>query len=109
MSKSFEGFSAFSMEALESGLKAFAAVSKGAQAIAVETTDYARKTVEDGVSAWQSLASAKSFEKAVEIQSAYAKSTYQSFVAEASRLGSLYADLAKETYKPFEDARARVK
>ena len=40
--------------------------------------------------------------KAIEIQTDYAKSAYEGFVAQATKIGELYADLAKETYKPFE-------
>ena len=52
--------------------------------------------------ATEKLIGAKSFEKAIEVQSDYAKTSYESFVAEASKLGELYADLAREAYKPFE-------
>ncbi|RFC67254.1 MULTISPECIES: phasin family protein [Mesorhizobium] len=109
MSKNFEDVGAFNKEFYEGGLKAFAAFSTGAQAIAVETSDYAKKVMEDGVSAWQNLTAAKSFEKAVEIQSAYFKSSYEGFVAEASKLSGLYADLAKDAYQPFEAALAKTK
>ena len=47
-------------------------------------------------------------EKAIEIQSEYAKSAYEGFVAGATRIGELYADLAKETYKPFETVVAKA-
>jgi hypothetical protein len=43
------------------------------------------------------------------VQSAYAKSAYEGFVAEATKLGDLYTDFAKEAYKPFEAALARAK
>jgi phasin family protein len=109
MSKNFEDVSAFGKDALEGGLKAFAVFAKGAQAIAVETGDYAKKVVEDGASAWQNLVAAKSFEKAIEIQSVYAKASYETFVAQATKLTGLYADLAKDAYKPFEDALAKAK
>jgi len=36
------------------------------------------------------------------------KSTYEGFVAEATKLGELYADLAKESYKPFESYLAKA-
>jgi hypothetical protein len=36
------------------------------------------------------------------VQTDFAKTAYEGFVAKASKLGELYADLAKETYKPFE-------
>ena len=51
---------------------------------------------------------AKSLEKAMEVQSDYLKSSYEDFVAEATKLGELYADLAKEAYKPFEGALAKA-
>ena len=54
------------------------------------------------VTAWEKLLGAKSLEKAIEIQTAYAKTAYEGFVAQATRMGELYADLAKEAYKPFE-------
>ncbi|RUU57097.1 phasin family protein, partial [Mesorhizobium sp. M2C.T.Ca.TU.009.01.2.1] len=34
---------------------------------------------------------------------------YESFVAEASKIGNLYAELAKEAYKPFESVVAKAK
>jgi hypothetical protein len=34
----------------------------------------------------------------MEIQSEYLKSSYENFVAQATKLGELYGDLAKETY-----------
>jgi phasin family protein len=109
MNGNFGDFGAFGKEALDNGIRAFAAFSKGAQAIAVETSDYTKKAVEDGASAWQHLLSAKSPEKAIEIQSTYAKASYDTFVAQATRLSGLYADLAKDACKPFEDALARIK
>lgn len=67
MSKNFEDVTAFGKEAFENGLKAYAALSKGSQAIVVETSEYAKRAMEDGAANWQSLLSAKSFDKALEI------------------------------------------
>jgi hypothetical protein len=41
-------------------------------------------------------------EKAIEVQSEYIKMAYEGFVAGATKLGQLYADIAKASYKPFE-------
>ena len=57
----------------------------------------------------EKLFGVKSFDKALEVQSEYAKSAYEGFVAEATKIGELYADFAKEAYKPFETALARAK
>ena len=64
--------------------------------------DYSKKAFEDGTAALEKLFGVKSFDKAIEVQTEYAKTAYEGFVAKASKIGELYADLAKETYKPFE-------
>ncbi len=93
---------------VEAAMKAFGATSKGFQAIAAEVTNYSKKSFEDGTAAVERLLGAKTLEKAIEIQSDYAKSAYEGFVAQATKLGELYADLAKEAYKPFEGYLAKV-
>jgi phasin family protein len=93
---------------VEAAMKAFGVTSKGFQAIAAEVTNYSKKSFEDGTAAVERLLGAKTLEKAIEIQSEYAKTAYEGFVAEATKLGELYADLAKEAYKPFEGYLAKV-
>ena len=109
MAKSNEQAANFAKETVDNGLKSLAAVSQAAQAIAVETSDYAKRSFEDGVSVWKELTGAKSFESAAEIQANYAKSAYETFVAQATKLGGMYADLGKEIVKPFEGAFAKAK
>jgi hypothetical protein len=92
-------------EFMDGGLKSFAAVSKGIQAIA----EYSKKSFETTSGMFEKLLAAKSVEKAVEIQSDYAKQAYESFVAQATRMGELYADMAKDAYKPFESVVAKAK
>ena len=54
--------------------------------------------------AFEQLAGAKSLESVVEIQSQYAKKAYDTWVAEASKLGEMYAAVARDAYKPVEKA-----
>lgn len=109
MLQSFDNASKFNKEFVDTSLKSFASVSKSAQAIAVETTDYTKKSFEAGTAALEKVFSAGSLDKALEIQSDYARQSYESFVAEATKLGELYADLAKEAYTPFESVFAKAK
>src|SRR6516225_7549488 len=102
MLKNFEDFQKYNKDQMDTTLKAWGQVSKGVQAIAAETADYSKKSFEEGSAALEKLLGAKSLEKAIEIQTAYAKTAYEGFVAQAAKMGELYADLAKETYKPFE-------
>ena len=102
MLKNFDDMQKYGKEHVDSAVKAWGQVSKGVQAIAAETADYSKKSFEEGSAALEQLLGAKSLEKAIEIQTAYAKTAYEGFVAQATKIGELYADLAKETYKPFE-------
>jgi phasin family protein len=98
----------FGKDSMEMAMSSFGAWTKSAQAIAVEFVDFSKKSVEDSAAAWEKLMGAKSLEKALEVQSEYLKSSYEDFVAEATKLGELYSDWAKEAYKPFEGAMAKV-
>jgi hypothetical protein len=102
MVKNFEDMQKVSKDNLDATMKSFGALSRSAQAIATEMADYTKKSFEDGSKALERLFGAKTLEKAIEIQTDFAKTSYESFVAEATKLGELYVDLAKETYKPFE-------
>jgi hypothetical protein len=46
--------------------------------------------------------SSKSVEQAVEIQTSYAKRAYDDYMQQMSKIGGLYASMAKEAYKPVE-------
>jgi hypothetical protein len=109
MVKNLEDLQQVSKENVDVTLKAMGALSKGTQAIAVEVADYSKKAFEDGSAALEKLFGVKSLDKAIEVQTEYAKTAYEGFVAEATKLSGLYADLAKETYKPFETAMAKAK
>jgi len=108
MLKNFDDVQKIGKDNMDVAMKSFGALQKSMQAIAVEVADYSKKSFEDGSAAFEKLLGAKSLEKAIEIQSEYAKSAYESFVAGATRLGELYADLAKESYKPLEGYVGKV-
>jgi len=108
MLKNFEDFQKLGKDNLDTCVKQFGTVSKGWQAIATEVADYSNKSFEHGTATLESLLGAKSLDKAIEIQSDYVKTAYEGFVAQSSKLGELYTDLAKETYKPLEGMIAKV-
>src|SRR5712691_63828 len=109
MFQNFDELQKITKDNTDIAVKNFNTVSKGVQAIAVEVADYSKKSFEQGTAAVEKLFGAKTLDKAIEVQSDYFKTAYEGFVAEATKIGELYADLAKETYKPIETALAKVK
>jgi hypothetical protein len=102
MVKNIDELQQFGKSNMDATVKSFGSLSNGLQAIAAEMADYSKRVFEQGTAATEKLIGAKSLEKAFEVQSDYVKTAYEGFVAEATKLGELYTDLAKEAYKPFE-------
>ncbi len=95
-------------ESANAATTSFGVVSKGVQAIATEVADYSKKSFEEGTQAFEQLLGTKSAEKAMELQQVYFKNAYEGFVTQATKIGAIYADLVKETYKPFEGYVAKI-
>jgi phasin family protein len=89
-------------ENMDAAMKSFGAMSKAFQAIAVEFANYSKRSLEDHTAAAEKLMGAKSLEKAFEVQTEYVKTAYEGFIAHTTKVSELYADLAKELYKPIE-------
>ena len=102
MMKSFEDMQSASKESLEAMTASTTALSKSYQAVATEVADFSKKSFEKSAAHWEKAVAAKSFEKAVEVQQAFAKETFDATVAEFTKLGEIYAAAAKSAFKPYE-------
>jgi hypothetical protein len=108
MMKSFEEIQTFGKDGFEAYVASSTAVTKGMQAIAQETAEFSRKSFEKGTAAFEKLTAAKSVEKALEAQQAFAKESYDAFIAQMTKMNELYVNTAKEAFKPFEASLAAV-
>ncbi len=108
MVKNIDEVQKLGKDSVEASLKSWGALSRGVQAITVELADYSKKAFEQGTAATEKLFGAKSLDKAMEVQSEYVRSAYEGLVAEATKLGELYSDVAREAYKPFENQFGRI-
>lgn len=108
MFENIETFQKIGKENVDVALKSFGVASKGMQAIATEVADFQKKSFEEGTAALEKLFGAKTLDKAIEAQTEYYKTAYEGFVSKATKIGELYADIAKESYKPLEGALAKA-
>lgn len=102
-----EDFQNYGKEHFESVVSSATTVQNGLQAIATAYGDYTKKSFEDTKSFVEKLSGVKSLDKALEAQSEYAKSAYETFVADSQKIAGLYSDLAKQAFKPLEGFAAK--
>src|ERR1700685_952875 len=104
----FEDFQKFSKQQIESVPAVTSSVTKGLQEIAVESTDYSKKAFAESTAVMEKLMGAKSVETAIQIQTDFAKTAYESFVAQVRKKNKLFGKGGPEDSKPVETAIATV-
>ena len=97
----------YGKEQLEQAAANATAFQSGVQAIVSAYGEYAKKSYEDGKSFAEKLSGVKSLDKALEAQSDFARTAYETFVTDAQKIAGLYGDLAKQTFKPLEGLVAK--
>src|SRR5256885_4867991 len=102
-----EDFQGYGKEHFEQYVASATSMQHGLQAIATAYGDYTKKSFEDTKSFVEKLAGVKSLDKAIEAQTEFAKSAYETFIAESQKIAGLYTDLAKQTFKPLEGMVAK--
>lgn len=104
----FDDANLYGKDAMDSMLKSYSLAAKGFQAIAAETAEYSKKAYEANVAHMESLMSVKSFEAAIELNTSFAKSMTEGYLAELNKLGEMYSDIAKQSYAPAQAAAAKA-
>jgi hypothetical protein len=94
---------------MDAAVKAFGAMTKNAQTLTTESTDFAKKAYESNAAHVEKLFGVKTLDKAIELNTEFAKSSYEGFVAQATKISTMYTDFAKEAMKPVEAAFSKAK
>jgi phasin family protein len=102
-----EDIQQYGKEHLETVVASATTLQNGIQTIATAYGDYTKKSFEDTKSYVEKMSGVKSLDKAIEVQTEFAKSAYETFVTESQKIAGLYTDLAKQTFKPFEGIVAK--
>jgi phasin family protein len=97
-----EDIQSYGKEHYEAAVAHATSLQNGVSAIVSAYGDYAKKSYEDTKSLAEKLSGVKSLDKALEAQTNFARSAYETFVAETQKIAGLYNDLAKQAFKPVE-------
>ncbi|MBV9511351.1 MAG: TIGR01841 family phasin [Caulobacteraceae bacterium] len=94
-------FNAQSKGNLEAVVASVTAATKGAETLGAHALAYSKKSLEDQVGAARSLSAARSVQEVVELQTSYAKSAMEAYLAEMNKASEIVASTVKETMTPL--------
>lgn len=94
---------AHSKKNLEAIVASVTAATKGAETLGAQAMAFSKQSVEDQVAAAKSLAGAKSVQEAVELQTAWAKSALEGYMAQVSKMSEVVSASVKEAMKPLNE------
>lgn len=109
MTPAFEDMQKVAKDNMDAAVRAFGSFTKNAQVFSTEAADYAKKSYEANAAHLERLFGVKTLDKAVELNTEYAKQAYEGFVAQSTKMSNLYADFAKEAMRPVEAAFVKAK
>lgn len=100
--KGYDAFVGYNKDTAEAVMKSATTAGKGIESINSEIYSYSKQSIEDGVAATKAVLGSKSVHEAFEFQTDYAKSAFEAYVAELSKISELATAATKETYAPFK-------
>ena len=93
----------YSKKNLEAVVASVTAATKGAEALGAQAMAFSKKSFEDQVVAAKSLASAKSVQEVVELQTAFAKTALEAYMAEVGKMSETVSASVKDSMKPLNE------
>ncbi|HWA68874.1 MAG TPA: TIGR01841 family phasin [Rhizomicrobium sp.] len=100
--KSYDAFVGYGKDTAEAVTKSATTAGKGIETINGEIYSYSKQSIEDAVAATKALMGSKSVHEAFEFQTDFAKSAFESYVAELSKISELATATTKDIYAPFK-------
>jgi phasin family protein len=93
---------------IEAAVESVTAATRGAEALSAQALAYSKKSWEEGVTAAQALASAKSVQEVIELQTAFAKSAMEAYLAEVTKMTDTVSASVKDSFKPINERTTAI-
>ena len=90
-----------SKENLEAVVASVTAATKGAETLGAQAIAYSKKSVEDNVAAVKTLSGAKSIQEVVALQTSWAKSALEGYLAELNKASEIVSASMKDSLVPL--------
>ena len=93
---------------IEAAVESVTAATRGAEALSAQALAFSKKSWEDGVNAAQALASAKSVQEVIELQTAFAKTAMEAYLAEVTKATDTLSASVKDSFKPINERTTAI-
>ena len=88
---------------LEAVVESVTAATKGAETLSNEAMAYTKKAVEGQVEQAKALSGARSVQEVVELQTSYAKTAMEAYIAQMNKAAEIMSGVVKESFRPLNE------
>lgn len=88
---------------LEAVVESVTAATKGAETLSAEAMAFTKKAVEGQVEQAKALSGARSVQEVVELQTTYAKSAMEAYIAQMNKAAEIMSGVVKESFRPLNE------
>ncbi|ASG20639.1 MULTISPECIES: phasin family protein [Nitrospirillum] len=99
--EAYEELTAFNKETVDALVLSSTVLAKGLESLSKSFVAYAQSSLESSVSATKALLAVKTLREAVDLQSEFAKTSFDTLVSEATKTSELSVKLANEAIEPI--------
>jgi phasin family protein len=100
--KNYDAILGFGKETAEACVKSATVAGKRVESLNNELYTYSRQSIDDAIAATKAVMGSKSVHEAFEFQTDFAKSAFESYVGQLSRVSEMVTEATKETYAPLK-------
>jgi phasin family protein len=100
--KGYDAFVGYGKETADAYTKSATVAGKGIESINSEIYSYSKQSIEDAVTATKAVLGSKSVHEAFEFQTDFAKSAFESYISELTKISELATSATKDTFTPFK-------
>jgi|HubBroStandDraft_3_1064219.scaffolds.fasta_scaffold661232_1 phasin family protein len=100
--KNYDHLLGYGKDTVEAYVKSANAAGKGAETLHNEIYAYSKQSIEDSIAAAKAVMGSKSVHEAFELQTDFAKSAFDAYVSEMTKLSELFVSTSKETLGPLQ-------
>jgi phasin family protein len=100
--KNYGHFLSYGKDTAEAYLKAANVAGKGVETLQSEMYSFSKQSLEESLAATKAVLGSKSVHEAFEIQTDFAKTAFDAYVGQMTRISEIFASTTKEAIQPLQ-------